>query len=357
MGRRSLSVVAVSGLIVGLWSLAAVPAEATVPFTVSQVTLSATSLSVAGFSTAPLTASVRLTGCSPAACGTAFQVRLLMGRSGGRGTLITLAVNARLISGTASDGVWSGTVQVPSTADGSWAVYRVCAPLVSPPVTCGNVVDVTGSPAVRVTGTHLPALSAGQVPNPAPVSRPAITIKGRVTDSTTGAGLPGVAVWYGQDQACSPGTGGFATLPHTSTDAAGYYGFPAKAVGVLECILVRSNHGIDALGYEQPIIDRQFFPLVQSWLTAVPSHTSLPVGQADPVFGRTPPLPGLALVWLEQLRGATQWRFVSIAHLRSSGRFTLTATPTVVAKNYYRALLPGGSGGPLTSPVFTIVGT
>jgi hypothetical protein len=101
------------------------------------------------------------------------------------------------------------------------------------PRTVGLPVSLT------VTGSHLPRLSAGTAPNPFAVNARSFTAKGRLTDTDTGAGLPGVTLlWCGdilsKDGMESPketctGTNfaGDAWAPYIghpiTTDASGYW--------------------------------------------------------------------------------------------------------------------------------------
>ena len=69
-------------------------------------------------------------------------------------------------------------------------------------------------------------------------------------------------------------------------------------------------------------------------MSAVPSKASAAVGTVVPVNGRVLGPPVNCPVLLQRLYGASQWRQVSAAKVRLSGRYTVTAQPA------YKGLIP-----------------
>ena len=65
-----------------------------------------------------------------------------------------------------------------------------------------------------------------------------------------------------------------------------------------------------------------------------------PVGTVVPVNGSVYRVTSSCPVHLQRLYGASQWRTVSSAKLRSSGRFTVNAQPSYRGLIPYRAYFP-----------------
>jgi hypothetical protein len=73
---------------------------------------------------------------------------------------------------------------------------------------------------------------------------------------------------------------------------------------------------------------------------ATPSKTSAKVGTIVPVNGSVRGAPTGCPVTLQRLYAGSQWRGVSSATVRQSGRFTVNAQPPYVGNVSYRVSLP-----------------
>jgi hypothetical protein len=252
------------------------------------------------------------------------------------------------VSGTATDGIWRAEVNVPSTWNGRWQVTLVAAydtefnRLEVDPRTQGI------APALTVTGTHQPAMSFGLVP-PLVVGNGSVAMKGRAYFLDTGASIPYLPLASGVDNTCAEGV----PVNDIRTDARGYYAktFPSAAP-ILFCVRLL---GPAAPGRGPTIIAyRAGAVRVQYVITAAPERTPVPVGTNVAVNGRVAPLAAGELVGLQRLIGGA-WRTVNTAHVRTSGRFTLVATPPTRGNHRYRAYKAGTGQyiGDVT-PVFVI---
>jgi hypothetical protein len=358
--RRAARVLALAALaaLAGGFGLgpAVLPASATASvFTVAGAQYSATTVSPSGLVTQPLTLTVHVIA-SPALQTWNYYLTAVVGPTNG-GPGYNLFVNMTLASGTGSDGYWTGTLAVPSTASGTRTLtavqecpYPYCTVTVNHPV--------SGMPTITVVGTHVPVLSAGQSPAVTPFDSSLFVIKGRVTDSATGAGIPGARVGHGVEIGCVPDPGfGF---DNTVTDSLGYYSFAVSAQAALfakdqhNCLVIRG--GIQSDGSEQLVLDRAFLVTTnQVLLSAVPARTVVPIGTAVQVIGNVAHASNPCTVELQQLTGATAWRPVSYWQMRPGGRYTLLARPVVLGVNIYRTYVPGcGGWGPYTSAPFAI---
>ena len=129
---------------------------------IDSITLNKTSVAVSGLNTAPVTVTVKGTysGDSP--------VNVILERTGGTGSQRTLfSTNLpRLANGT-----WSGPLQVPSTANGTFKVTGVLTGPFFPG--SGSMTDPTpyAGPSLAVTGTHQPKITASVTPKVVPFGR------------------------------------------------------------------------------------------------------------------------------------------------------------------------------------------
>ena len=134
----------------------AAPAADTTAPKVEEIRFSRPAVTVAGLAVVPVTVSVRLTdasGVAEQATGMDASPQLTLGPVPGPWSRLLPTLTRT--SGTATDGVWSATVNVPSTWHGNVRVTSVRAV-----DRAGNQLDeVPDSPALRVTGVHRPALS------------------------------------------------------------------------------------------------------------------------------------------------------------------------------------------------------
>ena len=231
-------------------------------FTVVSASYSASTVTVSGVQTQPLTVTVHVTA-DPAIHTDNGYLGAGLGRTAGTGSLANTFVWMNLVSGDGNDGVWAGTFAIPSTAAGTWTLgnvleCRFCEP-------SGPAHPVTGMPTFTVVGTHLPRLSAGQSPNPTPLDASPFTIKGRATDSATGAGIPGVRVGLGYDYGCMPDP--VWRFYVRVTNSLGYYGFTIPSQDALQakqfirCMAVLGPPQSD--GIEQLVLIRGFSVRVQ----------------------------------------------------------------------------------------------
>lgn len=325
---------------------AVTPAMAADPvFTVVSARYSASTVTVSGVQTRPLTVTVHITA-TPAIPTDNGYLGAKLGRTAGTGGLANSTVWMNLVSGDGTDGVWAGTFAIPSTAAGTWTLgsvlqCRFCQP-------SGTAHPVTGMPTFTVVGTYLPRLSAGQSPNPTPQDASPFTIKGRATDSATGAGIPGVRVGLGYDYGCMPDP--VWQFIVRVTNSLGYYGFTIlsrdalQAKQFIRCMAVLGPHQSD--GIDQLLLIRGFsiqLKTVSVSVSAVPARPVVPVGTRVQVNGNVISASGYSAynctVVLQRLTGTTQWRGQSSARARLSGRYTLIARP-LAGRNIYRALFP-----------------
>jgi hypothetical protein len=342
-------------------TLAASPASAATGDPVfDQVTWGHASLTVSGTAMALQSLSVHVTDprANPSNCWEFYETR-----SGGTGTLPLSWSTATLASGTDSDGVWTTSFYLPSTADGTWtlAAARDCSDVTDPEH------PVSGAPTFAVTGHHQPRVTFGYVPLPVRVVYPYVTVKGRVYDADTGAGMPGVQLGRDQDTYCLNDRGdGNANLRYSATtNANGYYAFPVGRVapGALQCLglfgAVRHNpDGFAVFVWYRwdPAIHLPYLPAV----SAVPAATSAKAGSLVTVNGHIVGASPSCEVDLQRLHGSTAWRTVSTSFVHNSLRIALTAQPPA-GRHIYRVLYPHCARDPdqvaASSSRFTITGT
>ena len=283
----------------------------------------------------------------------------------GTGTLRSIQVVPTISSGTMADGTWTATVQVPSTADGTWTLSTVTSCDASD---CQWLpVAVTAPPEFTVVGHHQPRLSMGVVPDPLPYPRQSGVVKGRVVDSDTGLGMPGVQVAYGLDTGCVNEQGGGGDGPALfrvvrTTTARGYFRFAPSGLLQLNCLAVLGTVRLNSDGYSALPVFRRFGvdvkPLVTTSASATSATTGARVGVHGLVFdwgiwdGRG------RVVQVQQLHGRTAWRTVATVSVRLSGRWSTSVVPTARGTHVYRAFTPAiGDTVASASRPFTITAT
>lgn len=276
-----------------------------------------------------------------------------------------------LVSGNQTRGTWRGTLRFPSTAGGTWTLSHVY-----PWEDCyGDSVgvDCKGTAVdwgtVKVTGTHVPKLSAWVRPKPLPVSRSTYEVRGQVLDSTTNKPFRSqapVALFF--DTECDTQDVGDARFRATTRPDGGFT-IPVRNS------LTSSIDGINPVPYPKAylhcvmlgrpgaakpgIVDYVHVGLVvQPSVSAKPVATSVRVGRTVRVDGRAQDIH--QSVVLQRKVGRTKWRTVGTAPLRASGRFTLYAQPPAKGTHYYRAAQLGRNDPSLSvrsaaSKTFTIV--
>ncbi|WP_433164083.1 hypothetical protein [Kribbella sp. CA-247076] len=299
--------------------------------TVTAVSLARPSVAVSGLNQAPVTITVKGGYASTDPQDANITLYVVLQRTGGSGPLTyLLSTDLPRTAGTVQSGTWSGPVYVPSTANGTFKVTGVYAGSYFPG--SGDMTDPTpfDGPSLTVTGSNLPRVTASVSPKVVPFGSP-YSIRWAVTNAATGKPYgTRISVFLGIDNACAePGPGvnvrtdtnGIATKAYTAADGEWVnclriFGKPTDIAGL-------------GLGVARPGI-----------VSAVPSRTSAPVGTVVPVNGSVAGAPSNCKVWLQRLYGATQWRSVSSAGIRQSGRFTVNAQPAYKGLIPYRVYLP-----------------
>jgi hypothetical protein len=308
--------------------LGSVPSAQAAPdpnLTITNVTLSRTSVAVSGLNLVPITATVTGGYQSTEPGDLDLTMYIQLDRTGGTGPLRYLfSTDLKRIKGTTQDGVWQGPLNVPSTANGTFKVSGVWAKQFGyvPP----GPLDPTpyAGQTVTVAGYHLPKLTASVIPKVVPFNSP-YQIRWAVTDSATGKPYgTRIQVLLGIDNECAEYVGGFIT--RTGTDGTVLRSYTAASGEALNCVqLPGKPQSINGLG---------LFVARPGVVSAVPSKTSAPVGSIVPVNGSVLGAPYRCIVVLQRLYGATQWRGVSSGSVRQSGRFTVYAQPA------YKGLIP-----------------
>jgi hypothetical protein len=331
----ALLAVPVVGLLLGAMPTAA-QAAPNPKLHVTSVTLSRANVVVSGTNTVPVTVTVKggYDSADPGDKDVTFYVTLE--RAGGTGPLHYLfSTDLPRTAGTVQDGTWSGPVNVPSTANGTFKVTSVFAGTFG-----GNPGDTTdptpyaNGPSIAVKGNDIPKITAKVTPKIVPFNKP-FSITWAVTNSATGKPYSSrIKVVLGSDNVCAENFGpGYTNL--TGTNGLITKSYPASAADFLNCLILPGNpSSINGLG---------FFVARPGIVAAVPSKTSAPVGSLVPVNGSVAGSPYGCTVNLQRLYGATAWRTVGTAKVRQSGRFTLTAQPAYKGLISYRVSFPACS--------------
>lgn len=308
-------------------SAAAAPSAVQSPdpnLTVTSVTLSRSSVLVSGLNRFVVGVTVK------AGYNSTYETPLnvVFKRTGGAGHLTyMLAGLLKRTGGTLKDGTWTGTIGVPSTANGTFKVYGV-VPGSMPPGDQTTETPFDG-PSLAVTGVHQPKLAVQVIPRVVPFGSP-YQVKAVIYDSATakpyGVRLP---LQVTVDNLCVEHDAGSRL-----TDTAGvlYTSFRAESADWLNCVRVRGPF-FDTIGVG-------FVPLRPGLVGATPSRTSVPVSTVVPVNGSVAGAPFRCPVLLQRLHGRTAWRLASQGTVRQSGRFTVNAQPPNVGNNSYRVYFP-----------------
>ena len=306
---------------------AAAPSSAQSPdpnLTVKSVTLGRSSVLVSGLNRFVVGVTVKASYNSTSET----PLNVLFRRTGGVGPLkYMIAGQLQRTGGTLKDGTWTGTVDIPSTANGTFKVYGVLPGYLQ----AGDMTTETpfDGPSIAVTGVHLPKLAVQVIPRVVPFGSP-YQIKAVIYDSATGkpygVRLPLQVVY---DNLCVEYDAGSRL-----TDTAGVLitSMPADAANWLNCVRVR--------GRFFDTISHGFFPLRPGIVAATPSKTVVPVSTLVPVNGSVAGAPYRCSVQLQRLHGRTAWRLANQSTVRQSGRFTVTAQPPNLGNNTYRVYFP-----------------
>jgi hypothetical protein len=321
-------------------TLAPMPTAAASGPTFDSISWTHSALTISGVAMVKQTGSVHVTDPSATAGGNCYWYFVLT-ETGGSGSVNRYVTGAKLTSGTVNDGTWTMAFYLSSTADGTWQLTgaQTCSPT-------PQDYDVAGGPAFTVAGHHQPRVTWAVAPTPVPVTRPTWSVKGRVYDADTGAGMANVTVGQAQvDTGClyqqqGEGSGAQLTL-RTTTNASGYYALPTRnGTGGLQCLGLVGvpDHNPDGLSVFPWF--RQFAVPYLPSVSAAPAASTVRAGTLDAVNGHVVGGRSGCAIDLQRLRGATAWRTVSTAKLRTSLRFTLIAEPPSAGRFVYRAYYP-----------------
>lgn len=301
---------------------------------IDSVTLNKTSVAVSGLNTVPVTVTIK--GGYGSSVDPDVTFYAILERTGGSGQeTVLLSQNLPRTAGPLDAGTWSGPLDVPSTANGTFKVKSVFAGPYNPGG--GDFTEPTpfDGPSITITGTHVPKITASVTPKLVPIGSP-YTIRWALTDSATGKPYGSrLRVELANDNECVEYRGpGYSNL----TDPNGIVTktYPASGSGYLNCLLLPGNPtSLGGLGF---FVAR---PLI---ISAAPAKTSAPVGSLVAVNGSVAGAPSSCAVNLQRLYGATVWRTVGTAKVRQSGRFTLTAQPAYKGLIPYRVSFPACRG-------------
>ncbi|GAA0574421.1 hypothetical protein HPO96_16725 [Kribbella sandramycini] len=330
MKTRILAALCAVPLAAGVLGAAPAYAEPDPLLSVTSVQLSKTSVTVTGLQTEKIDVTVKggYDSDNPGDENTTLNVYLK--RTSGSGDLTrVVSTDLKRTAGTVQNGTWTGPLNVPSTADGTFTVFGVgTGPYGSPG--SGMPYDITpyAGQNVLVKGSHQPKITWTVSPAVVPVGKP-YKITWKVTDSATGKPFGGkVRVGAGVDNVCAEGG-----PAQTFTDANGVLtkSYAASDAAFLHCFEVPTE--------PYAIVSESFFVKRQAGVSATPAKTSAKVGTVVPVNGSVSGAPYKCAVHFQRLQGASQWRTVSSSTVRSSGRFTVDGKAVAKGKLSYRVLL------------------
>ncbi|MFF0266142.1 hypothetical protein [Kribbella sp. NPDC004536] len=332
--------------------LGGVPAAQAAPdpyLTVTQVTLDRTSVAVSGLNTYPINVTVKAGYDTGNSGDDNVVLNVILERTGGTGGRQSIvSADLKRTSGPVTNGTWTGRLNVASTANGTFKVTGVMTGPYGGPDP-GTPVDPTpySGQTITVQGTNQPRISASVNPRVVPFGKP-YSITWAVTNSATGKPYgTRVPIGLGVDTPCAEGG---SPMYRTGTNGVITKSYTAYDAGALNCAHI----------YTDPyyIAGQWLFPARPTAVAATPSKTSARVGTIVPVNGSVAYMTGSCPVQLQRLYGRTQWRTVSTAKVRQSGRFAVNAQPSYKGLIPYRAYVPACQ--PFVAGVsksFTIRGT
>ncbi|MFC9687029.1 hypothetical protein ACFTSF_00695 [Kribbella sp. NPDC056951] len=290
----------------------------------AKVTLSRTTVAVASLNTVPVTVTVEGSGH-----GESVYVRFKrVSGSGPEDEFFSMPL--KLVDGNGNPGLWRGTLNVPSTANGTIEPDGVYSGEYIYGAEPGEPDPVSSPPVLTVNGTHVPKLTALITPKVVPYNQP-WTIRYTVTDSQTGKPYgTKLKLWVREDNRCVESLGNETSLTDASGNITLKYGASPNG-DWLHCMMLPGKPA--PVGGIAALVKRP------AAISATPSRTSAPVGTIVPVNG-TVTHGGGCPVNLQRLYGASAWRTVGTAKVRASGRFTLNAQPAYKGNIPYRAQLP-----------------
>ncbi|MFD7153380.1 hypothetical protein ACFV9C_02210 [Kribbella sp. NPDC059898] len=312
---------------------------------ITSITLNKTAVAVSGLNTVPVTVTVK----GSYAPEPTTTLNVVLERTGGTGMDPSL-LSTNLVRNEGA-GSWSGSVLVPSTANGTFKVTGAQTGPYFPGSGSMTTPTPYSGPTLTVTGTHQPRISASVSPKVVPRNAP-YTIKWAVTDAQTGKPYgTRVRVALENDNLCVEYMGpGYTNL--TDVNGVVTKSYPGSLGDYLNCLLLPGNP--DTTGWLSFFVAR---PVTKPTVTAVPSRTSAPVGSIVPVNGAVHTVASGCKVYLQRLYGATQWRTVSTGQVRSSWRYTVNAQPAYKGSIPYRSYVPACNSIAAFSKAFSIRGT
>ncbi|MFK4082777.1 hypothetical protein ACI2LF_01595 [Kribbella sp. NPDC020789] len=342
--RRLLAAVLVAPLL----GLTGVPVAQAADEPAMKVTLSRAGVAVSSLNTAPVTVTVE---GSYANLPYHKNLYVQFKRANGTGPLTEFSsMPLALIDGDGTPGLWRGTANVPSTANGTVVATMVDGAEFVAGEDTYSPVPVVDPPALAVTGVHIPKLTSLVTPKVVPYDKP-WTVRYSVIDSQTGKPYgTRLKLLVGNEERCLEKNESTPVVSDTSGNV--LLSHAAQPYGdVTSCLRIPGKPGW---------ISRLSTPIWRpAAITAAPSKTSAPVGTIVPVNGTVFAGANCQVV-LQRLYGASAWRAVGSGKVRTSDRFTLNAQPPYKGNVYYRVYLPGTGcyhKVPGTTKPFVIRGT
>lgn len=297
---------------------------------VTSLTLTPQQITVSGVSTAPLTVEVafRQTSADPFPP-TPTRV-VLRPVSVPRPLPIPpiLSIVTPRASGTDTDGVWRGAIPVPSSASGLWRVDCVM-------LSNARCLVPTQRPTVRINGTHSPSLSVAMRPYPIQLSG-TVTVSGRLTDSSTGRGVPGreiVVALHRQTCTFESTSCSGESLYGLFTDPWGRFSSTVSTNQAPRLCVVATIPGTHSLDQDAPTLAtdcRSIRHVIR--VSAASAVTRVRIDGVVRVSGRVAPGPVTgqsslasgAVIQLQRLTGGV-WRTVSSTRVEPNGTYRLGA--------------------------------
>lgn len=323
---------------------AATAADTTPPSVVS-ISFSPANVTVSGINTTDVTIRAHLTddtGVEPFAELDQLQTPWVALRQPS-GSSVPSLHSLDLTSGTPQDGIWSAVMHVPSTYNGVWQVRYLEARDAAGNVLTVDPTTIGITSTLTVDGRNQPRISMGFSPNPVVGNGPAtIAIKGRAVYSDTGLPIPGLRLAVTNNLVDG---GGCDVGTPVVTNSMGYYGV-SRQYGI------RAHYYLSMYRSGTLAVCRIKTPDVAFVVGASVARTPIRLGESVAITGnvlplppRDPPDPRRDLrIYLQRLVSGT-WRTVNVATVRSSGRYTLIATPPTRGNHRYRTYKVGYTDG------------
>jgi hypothetical protein len=335
MRSRSTRVVIAALAVIGSTLVAAPAAQGWIDpdLSVTSVTLGRASVAVSGMNMVAVPVTLKASYAASVPPGNKKVLGVVLNRSGGVGP-IDFLVAGELVrtAGTAQNGTWTGSLKVPSTANGTFKVSGVVEGDSYDGDNDGSKPSPTpfAGPSIAIRGVHIPKIGVSVVPRVVPFGAP-YQIRAAIYDSTTGKAYgTRILLQVVRSNLCAEYDAG---SKYTNTAGLLVTNFEGSGGDVNHCVRVRGPY-VDQLAFH-------FYPLRPGIVSAAPAKTSAPVGEIVPVNGSVKGgyFPTPRPVALQRLDGSV-WHVVSTATVRQSGRITLTAQPARAGNITYRVSLP-----------------